>query len=61
MMSKKVPLTDPEQVPENMTEAQARDFWQTHSVTEDYLAKREVNEDDLPPARPRRCMARRSV
>lgn len=33
-----IPVTDPSQVPENMTEDEARRFWETHCFTEEYLA-----------------------
>ena len=54
-------LTDPKQVPENMSEAEARDFWQTHSVTDEYLAKSEVDESKLPPTRPRKASRHTSI
>ncbi len=54
-------LTDPKQVPENMSEEEARAFWQEHTVTDEYLAKIEVDEDDLPPARPRRASRNTSI
>ena len=53
-------LTDPQQVPENMSEAEARAFWQEHTVTDEYLAKSEVDED-LPPTRPRRASRNTSI
>jgi hypothetical protein len=30
------PLTDPSQIPENMTEAEAHEFWSTHEMTEEF-------------------------
>jgi predicted DNA binding CopG/RHH family protein len=45
------PLTDPKQVPEAMTEEEARAFWETHEVTEAYLSKAEVNEPEGLPKR----------
>lgn len=48
----KTPLTDPQQIPEQMTEEEARTFWDTHEVTEAYLSKVEgEGEPDLPPKR----------
>ena len=47
-----IPLTDPSEVPEGMSEAEARAFWDTHEVTEAYLAKSEP-DDDGPPKRDR--------
>lgn len=44
---KLVPLTDPSQIPDNMTEEEARRFWDTHEVTETFLQKAE-QADDLP-------------
>jgi hypothetical protein len=38
-----------------MTEAEARDFWDTHSITEEYLASAPpVPEEELPPIGPPR-------
>ena len=34
-----IPLTDPSEVPEGMSEAEAQAFWDTHEVTEAYLEK----------------------
>lgn len=48
------PLNDPSEVPENMTEEEEREFWDTHGVTEEFLNKAgPVPEDELPPVRPR--------
>ena len=45
-----IPLTSPDQVPKDMTEAEAREFWFTHEITEEFLASAPpVSEDDLPP------------
>jgi uncharacterized protein (DUF4415 family) len=50
----RVPLTDPSQVSSNMTEEQAREFWASHEVTEEYLKKAgPVPQEDLPEFRPR--------
>ncbi len=50
---KMIPLTDPNDVPKEMSEAEAREFWQTHEVTEAYL--REAAEvAELPPVRSRK-------
>jgi hypothetical protein len=45
-----IPLTSYEQVPKGMTEEQAREFWDTHAFTEEYLASMPpVPEDEFPP------------
>lgn len=49
---KMVPLRDPSEVPENMSEAEEAEFWSTHEITEEYLEKSEPPpEGILPPAR----------
>jgi len=48
---KKAPLTGPEQISSNMSEARARDFWDSHEVTEEYLSKAELESSNLPPTR----------
>ena len=53
-----IPLTSPDQIPPDMTEAEARDFWQTHEITEEYIAAAgPVSDDDLPPVRPSKYVA----
>jgi hypothetical protein len=50
-----IPLTSYDQVPDGMTEAEAREFWDTHGITEEYLATQPpLNDDDFPPVRPDR-------
>jgi uncharacterized protein (DUF4415 family) len=50
----KIPLRDPSEIPEHMSEEEARDFWDTHEVTEEYLDKAgPVAADELPPIRRR--------
>lgn len=50
----RIPLTDPSQIPSGMTEEQAREFWDSHEITEQYLEKAgPVSADDLPEFRPR--------
>lgn len=47
---KMIPLRDPEEVPEGMSEEKAREFWDTHEITEGYLKKAEPPpEGVLPP------------
>lgn len=47
-----IPVTDPDQVPEGMSEEEAREFWDTHSMTEEYIRKAgPPPEGVLPPAR----------
>ena len=49
-----IPLREPSEIPENMTEAEEREFWDTHEITEEFLDKAEpVPEDELPTPRPR--------
>ena len=51
---KLIPLRDPSEIPENMTEAEEREFWDTHEITEEFLAKAgPVPEHELPAPRPR--------
>ncbi|MDQ3396711.1 MAG: BrnA antitoxin family protein [Deinococcota bacterium] len=53
-MTKMIPLNDPKEIPEGMSEAEAREFWQTHEITEAYLERAgAVSDDELPPVRPR--------
>ena len=50
-----IPVTSYDQVPDDMTEAEAREFWDTHEFTEAYLASAPpVPEDALPPIGPPR-------
>ncbi len=44
-----IPVRGPEDVPRDMTEGQAREFWDTHALTEEYLQKvPPVPEEALP-------------
>ena len=53
-----IPLTSYDDIPPDMTEAEARDFWDTHEITEEFLASAPpVPDDDLPPARPSKYVA----
>jgi predicted transcriptional regulator len=56
----KTALIDPGDVPEGMSEQEAREFWDTHEITEEYLEKTgPPPEGVLPPAgEPRRPRAR---
>ncbi len=46
-------IKDPSEIPPDMSEEEAREFWDTHEITEEFLDKAEpVPEDMLPPARP---------
>jgi len=50
-----IPLTSYDQEPEGMTEDEAREFWDTHAITEEYLASMPpVSDDDFPPIGPPR-------
>jgi|SRR5581483_2930623 len=54
-----IPLTSYDEVPDDMTEAEAREFWDTHAITEEYLATMPpVSEDAFPPVRPERPYGR---
>jgi hypothetical protein len=57
---KLIPLRAPEEVPEGMSEGEAREFWETHEITEEYLEKAGAPpEGVLPPAgEPRRPRAK---
>ncbi len=49
-----IPLRDPSEIPENMSEAEEREFWDTHEITEEFLENAEpIPEGILPPPRPR--------
>jgi len=55
-----IPVTDPSQVPDGMTEEEARDFWDTHSLTEEYFERTEpIPEDELPPTMSREELLKR--
>ena len=56
----KIPLTDPKQIPEGMSEREAAEFWQQHIVTEEYLERTE-EVSDLPPTRPRKASHHTSI
>lgn len=47
-------IRDPSEIPPDMSEEEAREFWDTHEITEEFLEKAgPVPEGILPPARPR--------
>jgi uncharacterized protein (DUF4415 family) len=47
-------INSPDEIPENMTEAEEAEFWSTHSMSEAFIDNAEpVPEDMLPPPRPR--------
>lgn len=49
---KLIPVTRPDQVPEDMSEEEAREFWETHEFTEEYFDNAEPPpEGVLPPIR----------
>ncbi len=51
-----IPVTDPSEVPDRMTEDEAHEFWSTHEVTEEFLEKSEpVPPEELPKPRSRRA------
>ena len=55
MNSRKTPLKDLSEVPEGMSDEEAREFWDTHEVTEEYLKRAgRPPEEELPPTRSRR-------
>lgn len=46
-----VPLRDPSEIPEDMSEEEEAEFWDTHEITEEYLEKMgPPPEGVLPPA-----------
>lgn len=50
----KIPVRKPSEVPDLVTEKEAREFWDTHEVTEEYLESAgSVAEEDMPPTRPK--------
>ncbi len=52
-------INDFSEIPENMSEAEAADFWSTHSLGEKLLDQMESAADDpeLPPVRPRKSLS----
>src|SRR3982751_6471058 len=55
MNDDRIPITDPSQIPSNMTEEQSREFWDSHEITEEYIEKvGTVPEEDLPKFSPPR-------
>ncbi len=49
-----IPVTDPGQIPANMTEEEEAEFWSTHCFTEELWEKLEpVPEEELPSIRHR--------
>lgn len=48
------PITDPSQIPADMTEDEARKFWDSHEITEEYVEKvGTISKEQLPKFRPR--------
>jgi uncharacterized protein (DUF4415 family) len=53
MSAEKIPIRNSSDVPGLATEKEAREFWDTHEITEEYLESAgPVAEKDLPPSRP---------
>ncbi len=51
---KLIEINSPEEIPDNMTEAEAAEFWSTHSMSEAFIDNAEpVPEHELPTPRPR--------
>lgn len=47
-------IDSPEEIPENMTEAEEAEFWSTHAMSKEFIDNAEpVPEGMLPPPRPR--------
>lgn len=45
-----IPVTHPSQIPDDMSEKAAREFWDTHEITDELLVtERIVDEDESPP------------
>ena len=54
MSDEKIPVRNLSEVPDLETEKEAREFWDTHEVTDEYLdSAGPVAEKDMPPVRPR--------
>ena len=52
MSDEKIPVRSPSEVPDLATEKEAREFWDTHEVTEEYLESvGPVAEKDMPATR----------
>ena len=50
----RIPLTHPDQIPKGMGEEEAREFFDAHEVTEEYVESAgEVAPEDLPAFRPK--------
>ena len=51
--SRMIPVRGPEDIPPDMTEQEARAFWDTHEITDEYIERADpVGEDALPTVRP---------
>jgi CopG antitoxin of type II toxin-antitoxin system len=51
--TKKIPLRAPSDVPTSMSDEEARAFWDSHEVTDEYIDRAgTVRGDALPPTRP---------
>lgn len=55
---KMIPLRDPAEVPENMNEEEAREFWDTREITEEYIEKAGPPPQGILPPATRRQRAR---
>lgn len=50
----RTPITDPSQIPADMAEDEAREFWDSHEITEKYVEKvGTIPKEQLPKFRPR--------
>lgn len=50
--SKLSPMDNPEQVPNQMTDDESADFWDTHEITDDFLEKaRPLDQSEMPSKR----------
>ena len=59
MSDEKIPVRNTSEVPDLTTEKEAREFWDTHEVTEEYLENvGPVSEEDMPPVQPRTSRTR---
>lgn len=51
MMTMK-PVKTPHEVPQNMTDDESAAYWDSHEITEDFLAHaRSLEESEMPPTR----------
>ncbi|MFD1673524.1 CopG family antitoxin [Alicyclobacillus fodiniaquatilis] len=46
------PINNPNEVPQNMTDKESAEYWDTHELTEDFLLNaKPLDESEMPPKR----------